>query len=796
MERAEANPLLRLKDTQADAWFTPVRFAVMLFVFLVAAYPDMFLFVFTDRTFFFRDFGYFGYPLAHYYRESFWRGELPLWNPLSNCGLPFLAQWNTLVLYPGSLFYLLLPLSWALGFFCLGHLLLAGVGMYHLSYRWTGNRLAASVAGLAFAFNGLSLNCLMWPNNVAALGWMPVIVLAVEWACREGGRRLIWAALAGAMQMLTGAPEFILFTWVFLGMLVLGHWIRGRPGRPLWVGRFLLLVILVAGLTAAQTFPFLELLSQSQRSSGFAVTDWSMPGTGWANLLVPMFHTLQKRQGVWFQQGQLWTSSYYLGIAVIALALLAMGRIRERRVGLLVAASLAGLILALGDQGYVFAWLRKGIPQFGFMRFPIKFIVALTFSVPLLAAFAVQRHQLLDPDKLGRFWRWALLLGGGFCVLVAGILWFEFRHPLVEGAQTETWPNTWHSGSSRAAFLVLGLGALFALRQVTRPQTRILLRLGFLLLLGLDVLTHAPRQNPTVPRWLFTANLPKLVPESRMKPQPEHGQSRAMLSLPADMWHRFHATDQPVNDYYFSRRGLFSNCNLLDGLPKVNGFFSLYPREADRVIGLLYSPTNFLLSTNRTHPALYDFLSVSQVTAPGKPMDWEPRESYLPMVTAGARPVFADEPTTLQALFSPGFAPRDEVYLPLEARASVSARPDPSARVSETRFSAHRIGLEIQAAQPSVLVFSQAYYPSWRAYVDGQPVRIWPANLGFQALEVPGGPRAHTVRLAYEDRSFQGGLLVTGLTLVACLALWLRLRSEPNAAARHGGQAGPATRTG
>ena len=56
------------------------------------------------------------------FRESFWRGEMPLWNPYNNCGLPFLAQWNTLALYPGSLFYLLLPLSWALGVFCLLHL--------------------------------------------------------------------------------------------------------------------------------------------------------------------------------------------------------------------------------------------------------------------------------------------------------------------------------------------------------------------------------------------------------------------------------------------------------------------------------------------------------------------------------------------------------------------------------------------------------------------------------------------------------------------------------------------------
>src|SRR5207253_8580621 len=64
--------------------------------------------------------------LAFHHRESFWRGEVPLWNPLNDCGVPFLAQWNTIVLYPGSLFYLLLPLSWSLGVFCLAHLLVAG----------------------------------------------------------------------------------------------------------------------------------------------------------------------------------------------------------------------------------------------------------------------------------------------------------------------------------------------------------------------------------------------------------------------------------------------------------------------------------------------------------------------------------------------------------------------------------------------------------------------------------------------------------------------------------------------
>ena len=103
-------------SSEAWGWFTPRRFGVFLAALFFAEFPDVLL---GFKTFVFRDFGLFGYPLAHYYRESLWKGELPLWNPLNNLGLPFLAQWNTMVLYPPSLFYALFPLWWSLPVFCL-----------------------------------------------------------------------------------------------------------------------------------------------------------------------------------------------------------------------------------------------------------------------------------------------------------------------------------------------------------------------------------------------------------------------------------------------------------------------------------------------------------------------------------------------------------------------------------------------------------------------------------------------------------------------------------------------------
>src|SRR6266567_3503998 len=170
---------------QSAGFLTLPRFAILLAVLLLASFPDV---VFGWRSFFTRDFANFGYPLAYHVQQSYRAGEIPLWNPYNVAGLPFLAQWNTLTLYPLSLIYVLLPLPWSLNFFNLLHLYLGGLGMFCLARRWMNHGAAAAVAGVGYAFGGLLVSALMWPNNIAALGWLPSVLTLGERAAREGGR--------------------------------------------------------------------------------------------------------------------------------------------------------------------------------------------------------------------------------------------------------------------------------------------------------------------------------------------------------------------------------------------------------------------------------------------------------------------------------------------------------------------------------------------------------------------------------------------------------------------------------
>ncbi|MBI4324423.1 MAG: hypothetical protein HY674_04095 [Chloroflexi bacterium] len=744
-----------------DHWFTPGRFALILLGLVLVTFSDVIL---GSRTFVYRDFGLFAYPLAHYHRESFWSGEIPLWNPLNNCGVPFLAQWNTMTLYPLSLIYLLFPLAWSLAVFSLGHLVLAGTGMYFLSYRWFEHRFAACLAGLAFACNGLSLNCLLWPNNIAALGWMPWVVWLVERAWREGGRSVILAALAGGMQMLTGAPEIILFTWVLAVLLWVWAWRQEWPSRRQFFWRFLAVAMLVAGLAAAQLWPFLDLLAHSQRPRDASTSFWSMPGWGWANLIVPLFYSYPLSNDVFFQYDQLWTSSYYVSIGVLALAVLAVARRPEKRIGWLVLAALLGLVLALGENGFLYGWVRKAVPVLGFIRFPIKFVVLVVFALPLLAAGAMRRLA----DSSATTWKTefhiSLSLWSSLVALAGFLIWFAREYPQYE-APYDHWDATWRNGLVRLLFLSLIVGVALAVPKVSRSRAKWLLQLAMLLLIWIDVLTSAPRQPPTVARSVYEPGL------KYISPPPAHGVSRAMMSREAFLKLYEPTSLDAYTNYLCNRLALNCNLNLLDNIPKVDGFYSLNLRETDDIRSFLYAKTAMDL------PHLVDFLNVSHLTTPGKYLDWLKRDTFLPLITAGQKPIFADAITTLRGLTSSNFDARQFVYLPTEIRSVVTVTNLTVARILTPRAAAHRLEFEVDADDPGLVVIAQSFYHPWRAHVDGKAVPLWRANYAFQALEVGSGVKK--VSLIYEDRNFLWGAMISGVALALCLfSLWRLARAE------------------
>lgn len=136
-----------------------------------------------------------------------------------------------------------------------------------------------------------------------------------------------------------------------------------------------------------------------------------------------------------------------------------------------------------------------------------------------------------------------------------------------------------------------------------------------------------------------------------------------------------------------------------------------------------------------------------------------------------------DQAAVLARLTAPGFDPLRTVLLEEPAPALGGNGLPATGTASIADYSDTRVLVDVDTGQPSFLFLGDSYYPGWRAYVNGNPAKIYRADYLFRAVEVPAG--RHSVEFRYEPDSLNLGLMVStatagavGLT-VLCLSVAL-----------------------
>lgn len=105
---------------------------------------------------------------------------------------------------------------------------------------------------------------------------------------------------------------------------------------------------------------------------------------------------------------------------------------------------------------------------------------------------------------------------------------------------------------------------------------------------------------------------------------------------------------------------------------------------------------------------------------------------------------------------------------------------DESALVKLTSLRANAVELEVGVLRrPRILTFLDAQYPGWKAYVDSERVPIYKANDAFKAVLVP--PGLHRVRFEFRPWQVYAGLALSCLTTLAVLGLIWSLSRKPKA---------------
>lgn len=280
--------------------------------------------VFTLRD----HFDYFQ-PLRWFTAQELAAGRLPLWNPWSASGEPWMANPQTGVFYPPAWLFVALPFATAYMLFLLLHLAILGFNAYLLFSR-RASQGAALAGAIALMFSGPVLSLLDISTNLATLAWIPLAL----WCAAEGAWRR--GALALALAFLGGEPFF-----ATLGAALYVVRVLASSGGVLPAVRHIALAGSCAfGIAAVQLLPFVEWVATSDRAGGgmarAQILRDSMPLADWPRVALPLGGTL----------GQQYLPVIYVGVVVVALALVGLTRRRRDVAGWLALMIFAGVVAA------------------------------------------------------------------------------------------------------------------------------------------------------------------------------------------------------------------------------------------------------------------------------------------------------------------------------------------------------------------------------------------------------------------------------------------------------------------
>ncbi|MCL4465136.1 MAG: YfhO family protein [Chloroflexi bacterium] len=808
----------------------------------------------------------FYYPATRQLEDALRHGTLQLWTPYIFGGFHLFADGESGALYPPRVLALLL-LSAEEGSIWLRVLrfFLAGASTYFFVREIGLRRYAAIISALVFSLGSFLVAQLHHTNVGNTAIWLPLILLFVEKAFNSLGlRRYIFLSLAGlglgfadlavhlqpvlltmfalgayaAFRAFTvpasavpwnGFPRHIGLPWPArrAGAFSRPNWLTATIGQArrwaayawprLWfLGQVGGVVAGVgAGLAAAQLVPLYELTRYSFRGYrlmyDFAVTFSASPH----NLLTLLFpYFFRTAGGDPWSLWTFWETTIYVGVAPLALAIIAVLFARNRYIVFFGILGLLALLLSFGDYlPLKVYWLFWNVPPFSFVRAPGRFIFLFVISMAVLAGFGAQwlvdnlRHEGSPAGKRARravatFTLAFAAFGGALAIgMVLARNWI-----IQHGPDTLSLINAQYMPLRRGNYLLnpdmvyralifnLDLGnpkthLAFILVAATVvilagwtmwPRGRAMWRALLLGLIATDLLVFASAFHPLMPG----SNLTTPTPAGKFLIE-RNGLHRVYTRWPAI--------------------GTETNRMLPYGVASIGGYSSLEP-ERHR---------DYMRYIERGNYRLLDLMNVKYVVATKDATGWQragykivfedsevriyenpsplPRAMLVPTVVI-ARSfdsvpdwlVDRDFDPTKTAIVEEAQSPfRDQhiqaLVRPPLAWAEAAKAPSPG-RAEVTGYEAQRVRVHTQADKDSFLLLTDSYHNGWRVYVDGQPQKLYLADYLFRGVYVPAGD--HTVEFVFDPLSVKVGAAISLLVLAGLVFLWtagwLRLRKKPS----------------
>jgi hypothetical protein len=717
-------------------------------------------------------------------------GQLPLWNPFLFNGYPLLAQPHYQVFYPPNL---LLTLATAFTprvvyLQVVLHVLAGGIFTTLLAGFWMRSGPARVLAGVVYALNGFVWNHFEHDAIINTAAWLPLVLYALERAWRRWtAGAFALAVLATALLILAGHPQTFYYS-LLVATVTAAFWsweARAEgAGRKAW--RPVLVLAAATGvavlLCAVQLLPTIELTQLSNRSGkvpyAISVVAGALKPSHLVTLFLPDYFGAIR--GPYVGPGDTAQSSLYFGVVPLLLAgFVIVGRPGRRGVYLAVMAVFAVLV-SLGKPGVVGSLLYYLVPGFSSFRSLSHFAFVFMLFAALLAGRGLEvlgRNELKIPRYLG----YLAGLGFGLALLLASV---DPPDPRVR-ANVER-------STILLALALLVVGVVVGLRRAGVLGDRVCswlvvaLTCAELYVAGAGAVTIGDRRDASV---LCEERASGIVAAAGGLPG---GGCRRPDSPPIDPRHAAAAYRLHADAIVYR-----------EGVPTTD------VRALGRV-GVNRLALHQVFSTDGWDPMVLgrhvDFHLLVQrlsTASQGKPIDQRIAAMARPLVAANVKHLVlqgslvevpdplprayfveravpaADEAAALAMLADPAIDLASAVIV--EGASDVAPPAGPPSRFLPVRFLSYetaQVTLSVDAPRPGYVVFSDTYYPGWRASVNGRDAPVLRANHSFKAVRVGAGPSE--VRFRFRPRSLQAGALLTTFAALLAGGLWLAARLRRN----------------
>jgi hypothetical protein len=743
-------------------------------------------------------------PFLEHSREVLPR--IPLWNPDLMAGRPFLANGQSAVFSPFSVPTYVLPFWRSFAVAAAFKLFVAALGAYLLGRALAMRFAGALLAGIVFAFSLWFVAWLSWPLT-STWAFLPWLWLAADAVARRP-EPLPAAALSAVvgLQFLGGHPQssfhVLVATAVFFGLRIARERSQLARGCVAFAGSVLLGTAL-AGLTL---IPLAELLTRAaDTSERAAFGDVHTPARYLLGLFVhdywgrPTQVNIDRLGGPFLHTRALYVGALPLMLVPVALAI----RATLERIGVAVLGAVCLAVVLGVPPLFDVVGALPGFRVTNNARLTVVFVLC----VALLAGWGLS--DLMERGGPARR-RW-LPVALGAALLALPFVWVVARgeRPGLSVAG-EALRAAWglHELASpaspagmvrvvetvRAAALLqwvvpaaCGLAlVVVGLRGRARPA---LIATVAVLLIVLDLFRADVGLNPAIP--IEHAEQPT-TPAIRMVQKRVPNRFVGLRStqpfgpgdaVPTDLAMRYGLLDVRGYDFPVEERFMkFWRREVVNG-PCAYHFCTSAAKtspRALRALGLL-GVTDLMTSPGDAELRMPGLVEVYD--GPDARVYRNSRATPRAFLV-GRQVVADDEAGALRAVASPTFEPLRAVV----SEHAIAGVPTTAAAVGEpgvariTSYGAERVAVSVTAPARSVLVLTDAYYPGWKAEVDGESVEIERADYLFRAVTVPLG--THRVEFRYAPASWRAGLALSAaalLVLTGLLVLGLtgRRPSEP-----------------